>query len=208
MLAAGLFAALLILALIVGDWIHFTRLTASARRYGCGIGREEDRLPCPCANTLPARFHPHGVLALPHGIARWFGEDNTIVLRPQYRLFSRGFRTAWPIKGSIEVKGEGETTRLLCVKRIPWSSAIVTLLWFALVGLGTLAFVVAYALEGGLDSLGSLLLGLGIAGVGAAVFAFGLITVVLAYRLENARLRQAYGELRDALLIATIGHPS
>ena len=136
---------------------------------------------------------------MPHGIARLFPDENRILLRPQYRLWSLRFRTAWPIKGTIEMREDGEATRLTCVKRIPWSSAIMTALWFAIVGLGTVGFLVTYTVEGGLASLSSLLIGLGITGVGVLVFLFGLIIVALAYRLENDRLGQAYRELREVL---------
>ncbi len=199
MLLVGLFAGFLCLLMVLGDWFHFTRLTASAGRYGCGVGREEDRLPVSSPAEVLSRFDPHGVLSLPHGIARLFRPDNMILLRPHYRLFSFRFRTAWPIKGSIDVKEDGDACRLLCVKRIPWSSAIVTAAWFALVGLGTIGFAVLYVIQEGLASVGSVLMGLSVIGVGVMVFVFGLITVVLAYRLENGRLRQAYQELRDAL---------
>lgn len=199
MLLVGLFAGFLCLLMVLGDWLHFTRLTASAGRYGCGVGREEDRLPGSSSAEVLGRFDPHGVLSLPHGIARLFRPDNMILLRPHYRLFSFRFRTAWPIKGSIDVKEDGDACLLLCVKRIPWSSAIITAAWFALVGLGTIGFAVIYVLQEGLASVGSVLLGLSVIGVGVMVFGFGLITVVVAYRLENGRLRQAYQELRDAL---------
>lgn len=199
MVAVGLFAGFLCVLMVVGDWVQFTRLTASAARYGCGVGREHDRLPAFSPARVRGRFEPHGVLSLPHGIARVFPPDDTILLRPHYRLFSFRFRTAWPIKGSIDVRPDGDGCLLLCVKRIPWSSAIVTAAWFALVGLGTLGFAVVYVLQEGLATVASMLLGLSVVGVGVMVFGFGLITVVLAYRLENERLRQAYRELRDAL---------
>lgn len=199
MLLVGLFAGFLCLLMILGDWVHFTRLSASAGRYGCGVGREEDRISASSPDQVLSRFEPHGVLSLPHGIARLFRPDNMILLRPHYRLFSFTFRTAWPIKGSIDVKEDGDSCRLLCIKRIPWSSAIMTAAWFALVGLGTIGFAVAYVLREGLASLGSALLGLSVIGMGVMVFGFGLITVVMAYRLENERLRRVYRELRDAL---------
>ena len=205
MLLVGLFAGFLCLLMVLGDWVHFTKLTASAARYGCGVGREEDRLAASSTTEVLRRFDPNGVLSLPHGVARLFRPENMILLRPHYRLFSFRFRTAWPIKGSIDLKEDGEACRLLCVKRIPWSSAIMTAAWFALVGLGTLGFAVLYILQEGLASVGSALLGLSVIGVGVMVFGFGLITVVLAYRLENARLRQVYHELRDALGKADAG---
>ena len=199
MLLVGFFAVALFLVILVGDWLFFTGLSPSACRYGCGIARDEDQLPMGSRALALHRFDAAGMMTLPHGIARLFPDENRILLRPQYRLWSLRFRTAWPIKGTIEVREDGEATRLTCVKRIPWSSAIMTALWFAIVGLGTVGFLVAYTVEGGLASLSSLLIGLGITGVGVLVFLFGLIIVALAYRLENDRLGQAYRELREVL---------
>ncbi len=198
MLLAGLFGGLLLVALVLGDWIHFTSLTAPASRYGCPVARREDRLPL-AVRAVAARFGPQDVLALPHGIARLFRTERRILLRPQYRLLALRFRTAWPIKGSIELVTDGEAARLVCAKRVPWSSAVITLAWFAVVAVGTVAFVVAYLLNGGLSSLLGMLMGLGIAGLGLLVLAFGLIVVSLAYRLEDHRFMQAYEELRAAL---------
>lgn len=195
---AALFGGVLLVALMVGDWVHFTSLTAPASRYGCTVARREDRLPGAAA-TLAERFDRQGFLALPHGVARLFAEERRILLRPQYRLFSLRFRTAWPIKGSIEFAAEGEATRLLCLKRVPWSSALLTALWFALVGLGTLGFVGAYLADGGLASFTGVVMGIGITALGLMVLAFGLIVVTLAYRLEDQRFSLAYEELRAAL---------
>ena len=89
--------------------------------------------------------------------------------------------------------------RLHCVKLMPWSSALLTLLWFAVVSIGTLAFVVRFLADDDAFSLGSLLLGLGVTAVGALVLVFGLVTVSLAYRLEDQRLMQVYQELRAVL---------
>jgi hypothetical protein len=199
MLLAGLFGGVLLVALVVGDWVRFTGLTAPASRYGCTVARREDRLPGTAAAALADRFDHRGLLALPHGVARLFARERRILLRPQYRLFSLRFRTAWPIKGSIEFAAEGDATRLLCLKRVPWSSALITLLWFALVGVGTLGFVGAYLADGGLASFAGLLMGVGITALGLMVLAFGLIVVTLAYRLEDQRFSQAYEELCAAL---------
>ncbi|KXK02040.1 MAG: hypothetical protein UZ03_NOB001002127 [Nitrospira sp. OLB3] len=54
-------------------------------------------------------------------------------------------------------------------------------------------------MEGGLASLGGLLLGVGVTGVGLIVVAFGLLTITVAYRIENTRLMQVYEELRTVL---------
>jgi hypothetical protein len=202
MLLAGLFAAILFLALLMGDWFHFTSLTVQASSYGCQIAHAEDRLPsAPLAASLE-RLAGAAVLRLPNGVARVLPDERSIVFRPQYGLRSRRFRTAWPMKGTIHLEPDGELTRLICAKRIPWSSAILTLLWFLLVGIGMIAFIIAFLANGGLASLGGLLMGLGILGLGLLVLAFGLITVALAYRLEDHRLTQVYQELRSLLLTA------
>jgi len=199
MVLAGFFGAFLVAGLIWGDWLHFTSLTAPSSRYGCGIARVEDRLPLASLAVVMDRFDRNGLLTLPHGVARCFREEKRIVLRPQYQLFSLKFRTAWPMKGSIELEPEGDATKLTCVKQIPWSSALLTLLWFAVVGVGTVGFTISFLASGGFTSFSGVLMGLGITGLGLLVLAFGLTTVSLAYRLENERLTEVYQELRAAL---------
>ena len=196
MILAGLFAGVLCLGLILGDWLYFVRLTPDAGRYGCGIARTVDRFSLQSLTRLAARVDADGALALPHGIARYYPALRQIAIRPQYRLFAVGFRTAWPLKGLIHLSPDEQGVHVVCVKRIPWSSAIITLVWFLLVGLGTTAFLIAYGKEGGLESLSGLLMGAGIVGIGLLVLAFGLVTVMLSYRLENSRLAQVYAELK------------
>jgi len=195
MLLAGLFAGFLFLGMVVADWIQFTRLTAGAGDYGCGVARGEDRLPLAPWTRLLERFDGNGILTLPHGVARFFHEERRILLRPH----ATRFRTAWPMNGSIDLVPDGDTTRLNWVKRVPWSSAVLTVSWFAVVVIGTLSFAIAYLVEGGLSTLSGILMAGGIAGLGLLVLAFGVVTVSLAYRLEDHRLRQAYQELRAAL---------
>lgn len=199
MLLAGVFGVALFLTLVVADWFQFTRLTAEASRYGCEIARMEDRWLPGSLTRVAERFGKPGVLPLPNGVARFFPDAQRILLRPQYSLASRSFRSAWTIKGSIELEPEGEAMRLTCTKRVPWSSALLTLLWLTVVGIGTAAFAIVYLANGGLASLGGVVMGLGIIGLGLLVLSFGLVVVSLAYRLENQRLMQAYQELRDAL---------
>jgi len=199
MLLAGAFAGVLFLGLIVSDWLYFVRLTPDAVRYGCTIARLQDHLPRLERSALVRRFDDNGALVLPHGIARFFPETNLIGLRPHYRLFAGGFRTAWPIKGSIQVRTEPGCVDLLCIKRIPWSSALLTLAWFLVVIGGTLAFLASYAAQGGLSSFSGVVMGLGITALGVMVIGFGALVVILAYRLENGRLTLVYYELRDAL---------
>ena len=195
MILAAIFAAVLFLGLILGDWLYFIRLTPEASRYGCGIARRRDEFTTNSVARLQTRFDRNGTLSLPHGIARYYPDRDQIAIRPQYHLFSLSFRTAWPLKGVIYLTAEGSTYRALCVKRIPWSSAIITLAWFLLVGLGTLAFFISYAWQGGFSSLAGVFMGFGILGIGLLVLAFGLVTVVFSYRLENTRLERVYGEL-------------
>jgi hypothetical protein len=194
---SGLFGITLLIALVVLDWIQFTSLSAAAAEYGCRVSRMEDRLPRTPVATALARFDAFGVLALPHGIARCFEGRGEIVLHPQYR--SQRFRTAWPLKASIQLCSDEHDTRVIYSKLIPWSSAVITLAWFVLVGVGTVTFVVSFVITGGVSSFAGLLVGLGVAGLGLLVVLFGLVVVSLAYRLEDHRLTQAYQELRAAL---------
>jgi hypothetical protein len=200
MLLAGLFGGILFLALVLGDWFHFTRLTGQASSYGCRIARAEDRLPSTTLAAALDRMAAAPVLRLPNGVVRVFPAERSILFRSQGGSHSHRFRTAWPMKGTIHLEPDGAITRLICIKRIPWSSAILTLLWFLLVGIGTIAFAIAFLTEGGPASLGGLLMGLGILGLGLLVLAFGLVTIALAYRLEDQRLTEAYQELRLLLV--------
>jgi hypothetical protein len=199
MLLAGFFAGCLFAALIVGDWWWFSRSNASAGRYGCPVARAEDILPVESKWTPASRFDPNGLLPLDHGAARFFPDECCILLRPHASRFSSRFRTAWSLKGTIAVQECDGMMRLHCVKLMPWSSALLTLLWFAVVSIGTLAFVVRFLASDDAFSLGSLLLVLGVTAVGLLVLVFGLVTVSLAYRLEDQRLMQVYQELRVAL---------
>jgi hypothetical protein len=199
MLLAELFAGGLCVAMVAVDWWWFWRPTTSAGRYGCPVARAEDTLPVESDQILFARFGPDGRLQLDHGLARVIPDERRISLRSQPSRFSSRFRTAWPLKGAIEWDREGGALRLRCVKLMPWSSALLTLLWFAVVGVGTLAFVVKFLAGADGLSLGSLLLVLGITAVGLLVLVFGLVTVSLAYRLEDQRLMEVYRELRTAL---------
>ena len=199
MILAGLFAGLLFIGLIVGDWLYFIRLTPDAIRYGCRVASNPDQWPGAALTTLGDRFTPEGVLMLPHGVAWLYPQLSQIAIRPQYRLFSRRFRTAWPVKGLIHLSPQDQSLNTLCVKRMPWSSAILTSLWFALVLIGSLTFMVQYALDGGFASLGGTLTGVTVIALAALVLAFGLVTMALAYRLEDSRLMKVYAELRDAI---------
>ena len=196
---AGLFASILFIRLILGDWLYFVRLTPDAIRYGCSVARSQDRWASSTLATLRDQFNHDGVLMLPHGVARFYPDLSQIAIRPQYRLFSIGFRTAWPVKGFIYLSPDDHIMGALCVKRIPWSSALITLIWFALVSIGSLVFVFTYVQDGGFVLLQGVFLGLGLVVGAAVVLVTGVVTVVISYRLENGRLTKVYDELRETL---------
>jgi hypothetical protein len=203
MVLAGLFASLLVIGLMLGDWLYFVRFTPDAIRYGCSIARSQERWTASTIETIRNRFSVDGVLMLPHGIARFYPDVSQIAIRPQYRFFSIGFRSAWPVKGLIHLSAGHQAgdhvIDALCVKRIPWSSALMTLLWFGTVVIGSLVFVITYAWDGGFASLEGMFMGVGLVAGAVLVLAAGLVTVMMSYRLENRRLMNVYEELRDAL---------
>ena len=199
MILAGFFAGALCLGLILGDWLYFVRLTPDASRYGCVIARMHDRFIHTTMTQLVDRFDAGGVLTLPHGTARLYQDMNQIVIRQKYRLFAMGFRTLWPLKGLISLSPEGDALAVLCRKLTPWSSALLTGLWFVIVVVGTVGALISLFVEGELAALGGMVLALGIVGLGLVFILSGAITVVFAYRLENARLTMVYQELREVL---------
>ncbi len=199
MIFAGFFAGAMCLGLILGDWLYFVRLTPDAGRYGCGVARTHDRFTHTAMTQLAGRFDAGGVLALPHGTARYYQDVNQIVIRQKYRLFAMGFRTLWPLKGLISLSPEGDALAVLCRKLTPWSSALLTGLWFAVVAVGTVGAVISLFVEGEMAAPGGAVLAFGIIGLGAVFLLSGAITVVFAYRLENARLMMLYQELREAI---------
>ena len=199
MILAGFFAGALCLGLILGDWFYFVRLTPDASRYGCVIARMHDRFIHTTMTQLVDRFDAGGVLTLPHGTARLYQDMNQIVIRQKYRLFAMGFRTLWPLKGLISLSPEGDALAVLCRKLTPWSSALFTGLWFVIVVVGTVGALISLFVEGELAALGGMVLALGIIGLGLVFLLSGAITVVFAYRLENARLTMVYQELREVL---------
>lgn len=199
MILAGVFAGLLFLGLILGDWLYFVRLTPDASRYGCGVARTQDRFTHTTMKQLADRFDADGLLTLPHGTARLFPDLNQIVIRQKHRLFAIGFRTLWPLKGLITLSPDGDAIAVLCRKLTPWSSALFTGIWFILVLVGTVGAVIALFLEGELASAGGAVLAFGIIALGLVFLLSGAITVVFAYRLENARLTTVYQELREMI---------
>ncbi|MGE0472671.1 MAG: hypothetical protein AB7P17_03445 [Nitrospirales bacterium] len=194
MLLPSVFAIVFGLALIIGDWFQFTTLKPWACRYGCPLGRRQDSLSKP-KGSFPRLFKTNSTLPLPHGLARWVGDHQAIVIRPYYQLFSMRFRTAWPLKGTIDYQFEDGRLLLSLSKRIPWSSAILTAIWLFFVIGGTLSFLVMFALDGGFGSMSGLFFGIGLVALGILVLAGGLILLSLAYRLEDSRLMQVYQEL-------------
>lgn len=198
MLLPSIFAIVFGLALIIGDWFQFTTLKPWACRYGCPLARRRDALPKP-KESFSRLFKTNGTVPLPHGVARWVANRQAIVIRPYYQLFSMRFRTAWPLKGTIDYNFQDQQLLLQLSKRIPWSSAILTGLWLLLVIGGTLLFLVMFALDGGFSSLSGLFFGIGLVALGILVLAGGLILLALAYRLEDSRLMQVYQELLNRL---------
>jgi hypothetical protein len=199
MIFAGFFAGALCLGLILGDWFYFMRLTPDASRYGCGIARTYDRFTQATIRQLADRFDAGGILMLPHGTARFYRDLNQIVIRQKYRLFALGFRTLWPLKGLISLSPEGDALAVFCRKLTPWSSVLLTGIWFAVVAVGTVGAVISLFIEGEMTAPGGMVLALGVVGLGVVFLLSGAITVVFAYRLENARLMMVYQELREVL---------
>ena len=196
---AGIFGGILFLLILLGDWYQFISLRPSAAPYGFGIARRKDYLNNFTRHHLLTHFGQHGIIELPHGIARWFADQEMITLRPYYQLFTMRFRTAWPLKGTIELYSTETGVELQLIKRMPWSSSIITMTWLGLVAIGTVAFLVLFGIDGGFRSAGGLLMALGITGLGILVLLFGLIMISLAYQLEDSRLMQVYQELQERL---------
>lgn len=199
MLIAGLFGTVVFVALVIADWLYFNRLTPPSHRYGCRVARLVDRFPSSLSALDLRAFDQRGMLQLGHGIARLSPEAHQIVLRPQYHLFSIRVRTAWPMKATIHLKPTERGTYVEGFKRIPWSSALITVVWLLTVAVGTVGFVIAFLMNEGFSSFGGVLLGVGVTALGLIVLVFGLVIIALAYRLENQRLTQTYEELRQVL---------
>lgn len=198
MMLAGFFAAALFLGLVIGDRLYFRTLSAEASRYGCRVGREEARLNSASVAHIHASFDRLGLLALRHGVARLFPDANRILVRPRYPLLW-AFLWIWPMKATIDLRVEGESVLLSSTKRIPWCSAILTGSWFLLVGFGMVAALTSYVAEGGFASAGGWLIAAGILTLGVFFLFAGVVTVVMAYRMESSRLALVQHELREAL---------
>jgi hypothetical protein len=99
----------------------------------------------------------------------------------------------------ISLSPEGDALAVLCRKLTPWSSALLTGIWFVLVAVGMVGALISLFVEGEMAALGGVVLAFGIVGLGLVFLVSGAITVVFAYRLENARLMTVYHELREVL---------
>ncbi len=198
MLLPSIFALVMGLALVIGDWFQFTTLKPWACRYGCPLARRKDLLPKP-NNSFPRIFKTSSTIPLPHGVARWVADQQAIVIRPYYKMFSLRFRTAWPLKGTLDYRFQDDQLELQLSKRIPWSSAILTSIWLLFVIGGTLGFLAMYAIDGGFGTVGGIFWGMGMIALGLLVLVGGVILLAFAYRLEDSRLMQVYEELQTAL---------
>jgi hypothetical protein len=192
--AAYLLGTLIVLALVAGDWVAFRRKNQAAAGYGLAVARQVEVLRLP-----RERFAGQGDVALPRGVARLCPERQAVVLLPDARKFGLRFRSAWPLNGVVYYAGLDAAAPVTLVKRMPWSSAVLTALWFLLVVAGLAAYLVSYARAGGFSSAAGAFLGVALTGVGLLVVLFGLVVVVGAYRLENKRLMAVYEEFRLAL---------
>jgi hypothetical protein len=121
------------------------------------------------------------------------------MLLPEVKRFGISFRTAWPLNGVVYYNSVKDSPEIRLVKRIPWSSAVLTLLWFFTVAGGLIAYLVSYAQAGGFASASGTFFAAALGGLGVLVFIFGLVVVVAAYWLEDKRLMVVYHELRSAL---------
>jgi hypothetical protein len=99
----------------------------------------------------------------------------------------------------ISLSTEGDALVVLCRKLTPWSSALLTGIWFVVVVVGTVGAVISLFIEGEMAASGGVVLAFGIIGLGVVFLLSGAITVVFAYRLESARLTVVYQELREVL---------
>ena len=93
---AGIFGAILFVLLLIGDWYQFTSLGPFSAQYGFGIARRHDRLDTLTRQALVRQFGTHDVIALPHGVARWFTAQEVISLRPSYHYPHCGYAKRRP----------------------------------------------------------------------------------------------------------------
>jgi hypothetical protein len=192
--AVVLLGTAILVGLIMADWLAFSRMTPISVRYGVVVGRREEPLV-----VRRDRFDAEGLLQLPRGWARLVPEHRAVQLLPDRKRFGIAFRTAWPLNGFVHYTVLDERAPVTLAKRMPWSSALLTGVWFLTVAGGTLVYLVAYALAGGLSSASGAFLGVALSGLGLLVCLFGLVVVVAAYRLEDRRLMLVYEEFKTAV---------
>src|SRR5439155_1608506 len=123
-------------------------------------------------------FEAAGLLQLPRGWARLVPEHRAVQLLPDHKRFGIALRTAWPLNGFVHYAALDERAPVTLTKRMPWSSALLTGAWFLTVAGGTLVYLVAYALAGGLSSASGAFLGVALSGLGLLVCLFGLVVVI------------------------------
>lgn len=192
--AAFLLGSVIVLILIVADWRAFRRDSAKGIRYGVPIGRQQDILV-----VRRNLFNADGILPLPRGAARLFPEQRAILLLPDKRQLGMTVRTVWPLNGSVHCGALEEPAPATLIKRMPWSSVLLTALWFLTVAVGMLVYVASYALAGGFSSVGGAFLAVTLCGLGLLVLLFGMVVVVAGYRMEDKRLMAVYEEFKAAL---------
>jgi hypothetical protein len=202
MQAIVLLGAVIIAGFVIADWRAFTRISHTALGYGLAIARQQDRL-----RFTSSDFGADRRLRLGHGVAQQYPEHHAIMLLPELKRFGISFRTAWPLNGVVYYDSLKVDAEIRLVKRIPWSSAVLTFLWFLTVAGGLIAYLVSYAQAGGFESASGAFLAVALGGLGLLVFLFGLIVVVAAYWLEDKRLMVLYRELRSALGAPHIEQP-
>jgi len=198
MILVGFFAGALFIGLLVGDRWYFRTLSAEASRYGCRVGRGAARLESMSLPRIHASFDNLGLLTMRHGVARIFSESQRLLFRPRYPTLW-AFLWIWPMKATVDLQADGDAVVLTLTKRIPWASAILTGAWFLIVTLGTLVAVVSFVVEGGLANSGGVLMGGGILTLGLFFLFSGLVTVVMAYRMENSRLAVLQQEFEEVV---------
>jgi hypothetical protein len=194
MQAVVLLGAVIIVGLVAADWVAFTRKSPRVLGYGLAIGCQQEAL-----RVSADDFDANGYLPLPHGMAWLCPGQHAIILLPEWRRFGLRFRTAWPLNGALYYDSVSDGAKLRFIKRMPWSSALLTASWFLTVAGGLLAYLFSYARAGGFASAPGAFLGVALSGLGLLVLLFGLIVVVAAYRLEDKRLMVVYDELRSVL---------
>src|SRR5881296_3849076 len=192
--AVVLLGTAILIGLIVVDWMAFNRQSPGSVRYGMVVGRHEEPLV-----VRRDRFDAEGLLHLPRGWARLVPKHGAVQLLPDRKRFGIAVRTAWPLNGFVHYAALDERAPVSLTKRMPWSSALLTVAWFLTVAGGTLIYLVAYALAGGLSSASGAFLGVALSGLGLLVCLFGLVVVVAAYRLEDKRLMAVFEEFKESL---------